>query len=73
MNIYLSSSWKNRVRVRALAIALRSEGHEVYDFTDPNSRKMPEIPPEKYPDLFDPVKHVEIPDNSIGMSKARGR
>lgn len=58
MNIYISSSWKNRDRVRALAISLRENGHQVYDFTDPDSRKMPEIPPEKFPDAFDPEKHL---------------
>lgn len=58
MNIYISSSWKNRDRVRALAIYLRNLGNEVYDFTDPNCRKTPEIPPEKYPDEFDPELHL---------------
>lgn len=59
MNIYLSSSWKNRDRVRALAIALREAGHEVYDFTDSDCRPgVPELPPEKFPDNFDPQQHV---------------
>lgn len=58
MNIYISSSWKNRERVRALAIALRGQGHEVYDCTDPACRKAPEIPPEAFPEQFDPDKHV---------------
>ncbi len=58
VNIYLSSSWKNRDRVRALAITLRTGGHEVYDFTDPACRGVPEIPPERFPDQFDPEKHV---------------
>lgn len=58
MNIYISSSWKNRDRVRALAIALRAQGYEVYDFTDPACRKSPEIPPEAFPEQFDPNKHV---------------
>lgn len=41
--IYLSSSWKNRERVRALACALREElGFGVYDFTDPASRAAPD-------------------------------
>lgn len=57
MNIYISSSWKNRDRVRAFAVALRSQGHEVYDFTDPLSRKAPETPPELFPAQFDPTKH----------------
>lgn len=52
--IYLSSSWKNRERVRALAIQLRELGHEVYDFTDPSCRKSPEIPPERFPKNWDP-------------------
>ena len=57
MKIYLSSSWKNRDRVRALAVSLRAIGHEVYDFTDPECRKAPEIPPEKFPAQFDPEVH----------------
>jgi hypothetical protein len=57
-NVYLSSSWKNREQVREMAIWLREEGFEVYDFTDPECRKVPEIPPERYPDQFDPEKHV---------------
>lgn len=31
---------------------------EVYDFTDPACRKAPEIPPEAFPEQFDPDKHV---------------
>jgi hypothetical protein len=30
---------------------------EVYDFTDPQCRKTPEIPPEAFPEQFDPLKH----------------
>jgi hypothetical protein len=58
MNIYISSSWKNRIQVREMAVKLREMGHEVYDFTDPNCRKTPEIPPEKFPEEFDPEKHI---------------
>ena len=58
MNIYISSSWKNRERVRKLADALRDCGHVVYDFTDPKCRKAPEIPPEMFPEQFDPAKHL---------------
>lgn len=57
MNIYISSSWKNRDKVRELAAQLRGFGHEVYDFTDPACRKTPEIPPEKYPEKFNPDIH----------------
>ena len=57
MNVYISSSWKNRELVREVAIKLREHGHEVYDFTDPASRKTPEIPPEAFPDQFDPSHH----------------
>lgn len=58
LRIYLSSSWKNRERVRALANKLRDLGHDIYDFTDPACRKGgEEIPPEKFPDQFDPEKH----------------
>jgi hypothetical protein len=58
MKIYISASWKQRERVRALAIRLRQHGLEVYDFTDPACRGTPEIPPEKFPDQFDPDRHV---------------
>lgn len=54
MRIYISSSWKNRDAVRVLANELRTHGDEVYDFTDPKCRKAPEIPPEKFPEEFDP-------------------
>ena len=57
MKIYISSSWKNRDTVRKLAIKLRELGHRVYDFTDPNCRQSPEIPPERFPEQFDPIKH----------------
>ena len=36
--IYIASSWKNRNRVRELALLLRNEGHEVFDFTDHEHR-----------------------------------
>lgn len=55
--VYISSSWKNRVRVREIATLLRTNGLEVYDFTDPQCRKTPEIPPETFPEQFDPLKH----------------
>lgn len=58
MKIYISSSWKNRVRVREIATLLRVYGHEVYDFTDPKCRLHEEIPPEKFPVQFDPDKHL---------------
>ena len=57
MKVYISSSWKNRDKVRAFAEELRECGHEVYDFTDPKCRTTPEIPPEKFPEQFDPSKH----------------
>ncbi len=57
MKIYISSSWKNRDTVRQLAVKLREYGHEVYDFTDPNCRKTPGIPPEKIPVEFNPAIH----------------
>jgi hypothetical protein len=57
-DIYISSSWKNRERVRAVAIRLREAGLTVYDFTDPACRNgVPEIPPERFPEQFDPAKH----------------
>ena len=56
--IYISSSWKNRTRVRELANSLRAWGYDVYDFTDPACRKTEEIPPEKFPDQFDRDRHI---------------
>lgn len=53
-DVYLSSSWKNRARVRALAEALRANNISVYDFTDPSCRSTPEIPPENFPETYDP-------------------
>ena len=58
MKIYISSSWKNRMAVRNLAIELSQHGHDVYDFTNPDCRKNPEIPPESFPDEFDASKHI---------------
>lgn len=57
MKIYIASSWKNRLQVRNIAIILRGSGHKVYDFTDPSCRKHL-IPPEKYPEQFDPSQHL---------------
>lgn len=58
LNIYLSSSWKNRDRVRKMAERIRVDGHDVYDFTDPRCREgIPEIPPEQYPRSFNP--HIQ--------------
>jgi hypothetical protein len=56
--VYISSSWKQRERVRAVAVALRAAGLDVYDFTDPACRGEPEIPPEKFPRQFDAVTDV---------------
>lgn len=36
--IYIASSWKNAPIVRDLAVLLREQGHEVFDFTDPECR-----------------------------------
>lgn len=55
--VFIASSWKQRERVRTLADALREIGLSVYDFTDPHCRKTPVIPPEKYPEQYDPAKH----------------
>jgi len=58
-DVYISSSWKNRDRVRALAVRLRERGTRVYDFTDPTCRVgVPEIPPEMFPEQFDAEKHI---------------
>ena len=57
MNIYISSSWKNREIVRELAQGLRTKGENVFDFTNPQDRKCEPIPPERYLEQFDPDKH----------------
>jgi len=36
--IYIASSWKNKETIRSMAWVLRKIGHEVFDFTDPESR-----------------------------------
>ncbi|MFC1751565.1 hypothetical protein ACFLY5_00260 [Patescibacteria group bacterium] len=53
-SVYISSSWKNRKKVRNLAVELRKFGFNVYDFTDRECRTEEEIPPEKFPEQFDP-------------------
>jgi len=57
MKIYIASSWKNREKVRKMAVRLRKDGHKVYDFTDPNCRKIKECPPEMQQEPFDPEIH----------------
>ncbi len=44
--------------MRNLACGLRAGGFDVYDFTDAACRTTPEIPPERFPETFDPTKHV---------------
>jgi hypothetical protein len=56
-DIYISSSWKMRDQVRQLADRLQETGLSVYDFTNPACRDSPEIPPEEFPEQFDPEKH----------------
>lgn len=56
-NIYLSSSWRNRDQVRAAADTLRPLGYWVYDFTDQACRRNPVMPPEAFPEEFDPAIH----------------
>lgn len=36
--IYIAASWKHAEFVRAMANSLRCEGHQVFDFTDPENR-----------------------------------
>jgi hypothetical protein len=36
---------------------LRAAGQQVFDFTDPTCRRVPETPPEAYPESFDPARH----------------
>jgi hypothetical protein len=57
VKVYISASWKKREEVRTLANKLRKLGHEVFDFTDHKRRNAPEIPPEKFPEQFNPEKH----------------
>lgn len=40
MRIYVASSWRNLVQTRVVE-ALRADGHEVYDFRDPDDRGVP--------------------------------
>ncbi len=54
MKIYISASWKQVHRVRQLAELLRLSGHRVYDFTDQKARASKPIPPEIFPEKFDP-------------------
>lgn len=56
-DIFISASWKQRGRVRVLANQLRNRGFSVYDFTDSRCRRTPEIPPEAFPEEFDPKIH----------------
>lgn len=35
MRIYVASSWRNEARQQATVIALRAQGHDVYDFRNP--------------------------------------
>ena len=56
--IFIAASWKQRDRVRKLANDIRELGHEVYDFTDPNCRKYKPIPPETFPEEYDPSIHL---------------
>lgn len=58
MKVYISASWKLRGEVRNLASTLRDGAHEVYDFTDPNCRNTPEIPPEMFAEQFFPDHHI---------------
>ncbi|MCL2228624.1 MAG: toll/interleukin-1 receptor domain-containing protein [Firmicutes bacterium] len=62
MKIYISSSWKNREKVREMANRLKKDGHKVFDFTDSNCRKIAERPPEKQQEPFDPDKHKSYAD-----------
>lgn len=57
MRIYISASWKSKLMVRQLAHLLEASGHEVFDFTNQQKRKTEIVPPEKYPDQFDPQVH----------------
>ena len=57
MKVFIASSWKNREKVREIAVRLRKDGHRVYDFTDSNTRKIRECPPESQQEPFDPETH----------------
>ncbi len=57
VEVYISASWKQRVRVRTLSRRLREAGLDVFDFTDPACRRTPEVPPEWFPEAFDPKLH----------------
>jgi len=53
LRFFISASWSKRDEVRALAGSLRAEGHEVFDFTDPECRRSPPVKPE-VSETFDP-------------------
>ena len=57
LTVYVASSWKNREEVRRIADLIRDAGMMAYDFTNPTYRKTPEIPPERFPEQFDPDQH----------------
>ena len=58
LKVYISSSWKRREAVRQLATLLQNAGFETFDFTNPEQRTHEEIPPERFPEQFDPAIHV---------------
>lgn len=55
-DVYISSSWKNREKVREIAQFLEKNGLKVFDFTNSKNRTYKEVPPETVPD-FDPDQH----------------
>lgn len=56
LQVYISSSWKQRDVVKELSQKLEEVGCLVYDFTS-NSNSTAPIPPEKFSEQFDPEEH----------------
>ena len=56
MKAFICASWKKRDEVRMLAEALRTAGHDVFDFTDPSCRASPPAPPGEV-EAFDARRH----------------
>lgn len=57
LKVYISSSWKNRDKVRELANLLKENDFGVFDFTNQKNRKHKICPPERFPEQFDPERH----------------
>ena len=77
-DIFIASSWKSKEYVRRLAEAVREMGYSAYDFTDPDCRENPEIPSDKFPEDFDPMKETywsylnKFPEWGLAVEEDKG-